>query len=87
MRWTSIALGVAGLAVLEGIVSRAGASTRVGGFMAQAGRALAWFISPAIPAFSTTPKPAAKTTTSATTTNSPNPSTSATAPALAYAYS
>lgn len=54
MRWGTVVLGFAGLALLEAVVSSTAASGRVGGFLAKAGEAVHWFTSPAIPFFSTT---------------------------------
>lgn len=59
--WAAIAAGAVGLAVLDGVVSRPGAADNVGGWLAGAGKAVNWFLSPAVPAFSTA-------STSATTT-------------------
>lgn len=73
MRWGSIVLGAAGLAVFEAVVSRRVASQNVGGFMAGAGRFVARFLSPAVPAFTTSP------TTKASSANTASPSTSSTA--------
>jgi hypothetical protein len=82
MHWGSIALGFAALAVLEGIVSRQGASARVGGVLASAGRAVHWFISPAVPGLKPSSPPMAATT-AATTTTTASP-TILSAPALSY---
>lgn len=57
MRWSTILLSMAALAVFEGIVSRTAAAGRVGGVLAQAGNAVHWFVSPAVPFFKTTATP------------------------------
>lgn len=51
--WAAIAAGAVGLAVLDGIVSRPTSAGNVGGVLSGAGRAVRWFLSPAVPAFST----------------------------------
>lgn len=61
-------MGALGLAVLDGIVSRQAAANNVGGLIAGAGKAVDWFLSPAIPAFKTT-------TTSSTTSSTAAPAT------------
>jgi len=69
MRWGNILLGALGLALLQGLVSGPGANN-VGGFIASAGKAVAWFVDPTVPAFKNTAQP--NTTPShplATTTN------------------
>jgi hypothetical protein len=50
--WSWILTGALGLALLDGVVSVGGGAERVGGFMAGAGKAVDWFVSPAVPAFS-----------------------------------
>jgi hypothetical protein len=50
MRWGNLILGALGLAILQGLVSGQGASN-VGGFIAKAGTAVAWFVDPTVPAF------------------------------------
>lgn len=67
-----IVLGAISLAVLDGIVSRKSAASNVGGFLAGAGTAVNWFLSPQVPAFktstaTTTPTSSAPTTTPGTT--------------------
>jgi hypothetical protein len=57
MRWGNLILGALGLALLQGIVSSGGAASNVGGFVAGAGKAVAWFVDPTVPAFSTTSTP------------------------------
>jgi hypothetical protein len=47
----SILLGAVALAVLDGVVSRPAATKNVGGFIAGAGKAVNWFLSPTVPAF------------------------------------
>lgn len=49
--WAAIAAGAIGLAVLDGVVSRSGAVSNVGGWIAGTGKAVQWFLSPAVPAF------------------------------------
>lgn len=51
--WAAIAAGAVGLAVLDGIVSSKAAASNVGGILAGTGRAVQWFLSPAVPAFKT----------------------------------
>jgi hypothetical protein len=57
--WAAIAAGAIGLAVLDGVVSRAGAADNLGGWIGGAGKAVQWFLSPAVPAFNVTSAPAA----------------------------
>lgn len=72
----NIILGALSLAILEGVLSRSAATARVGGFFASAGKAVEWFLSPAVPAF----KSASATTSStalaveAAASNSPSSS-------------
>ena len=47
----NVILGAVALAVLEGVLSRSSATSRVGGFVAGFGKAVQWFVSPAVPAF------------------------------------
>lgn len=54
MRWGNILLGALGLALLQGLVSGPGANN-VGGFIAGAGKAVAWFVDPTVPAFKSSP--------------------------------
>ncbi len=61
--WAAIAAGAIGLAVLDGVVSRSSAVNNVGGWLAGAGKAVRWFLSPAVPAFASAPAPATPTTT------------------------
>jgi hypothetical protein len=56
MRWGNILIGGLGLALLQGLVSGQGAQN-VGGFVAGAGRAVAWFVDPTVPAFKNTTQP------------------------------
>lgn len=57
MRWGNLILGALGLALLQGVVSNRGAASNVGGFIAGAGKAVAWFVDPTVPAFSSTGTP------------------------------
>ena len=50
----SVIMGALALAVLQGIVSRKQATANVGGFIAGAGKAVAKFLDPTVPAFSST---------------------------------
>lgn len=68
--WIGIALGFAGLALLEGIVSSKRASSNVGGLLAKAGDAVRWFTSPAVPFFAQSSS-TQSATTSTTATASP----------------
>jgi len=52
--WAAIAAGAIGLAVLDGVLSRAGGTSNLGGWVAGAGKAVNWFLSPAVPAFKVT---------------------------------
>lgn len=70
MRWGSILLGAAGLAVLDAVVSSKVASQSVGGWLEGAGSLAEKIISPTVPAFKTT-----------TTTSSSSSSSSSTTPA------
>jgi hypothetical protein len=56
MKWGNLILGGLGLALLQGLVSGSGASN-VGGFFAQAGTAVEWFVDPSVPAFKNTATP------------------------------
>jgi len=56
--WAAVAAGAIGLAVLDGVVSRQQAASNVGGWIAGAGKAVEWFLSPAVPAFKVTAAPA-----------------------------
>jgi hypothetical protein len=47
----NILLGALALAIAEGILSRSAATARVGGAVASIGKAVEWFVSPAVPAF------------------------------------
>ena len=76
-------MGILGLAVLDGIVSRQQASSNVSGWLSGAGSAVRRFLDPTVPLF-----PAVTTaTTTAATTASPSvqPSTAASAAASAVA--
>jgi hypothetical protein len=53
--WTGAVLAFAGLALFEGVVSSTSATGRLGGFLARAGEAVHWFVSPAVPFFKTAP--------------------------------
>lgn len=64
--WAAIAAGAVGLAVLDGMVSRSSATSNVGGWIAGAGKAVDWFLSPAVPAFSTSSSTAATATAAET---------------------
>jgi hypothetical protein len=48
-----LVIGALGLAILDGIVSRPSAAANVGGVLASAGKAVKWFLSPQVPAFTT----------------------------------
>lgn len=48
----NVILGALALALFQGIISRQTATSRVGGVIAGAGKAVEWFVSPAVPAFS-----------------------------------
>jgi hypothetical protein len=61
--WSAVAAGAIGLAVLDGVLQPQ-ASANVGGWVAGAGKAIQWFLSPAVPAFSTTTTPASTTASS-----------------------
>jgi hypothetical protein len=63
--WGSLVVGVVGLAVLEGVVSRTQAASNVSGVLAGAGSAIKRFIDPTVPLFSNSPT---KTATTASTT-------------------
>lgn len=65
--WAGVAAGAIGLAVLDGVLSRSQATSNIGGWIAGAGKAVEWFLSPAVPAFSTTSTPASSPTTTTTT--------------------
>ena len=52
MRWGSILLGAIGLAVLDAVLSRRGATSNVGGALKGAGGLVERFLSPAVPALS-----------------------------------
>jgi hypothetical protein len=56
----NVILGAVALAILQGVLSKSAATARVGGVIASAGKAVEWFVSPAVPAF----KGAASTTSS-----------------------
>jgi hypothetical protein len=75
-----VVLGAISLAVLDGIVSRKQAASNVGGFIADAGNAVNWFLSPTVPAFKTST--ATTTPTSSAPTTTPGSTTTTTAPAL-----
>jgi hypothetical protein len=62
MRWGNIILGALGLALLQGVVSTGGAASNVGGFIASAGKAVAWFVDPTVPAFANTSTPKTSST-------------------------
>lgn len=62
--WASIAAGAIGLAVLDAVVSRQKAAQNVGGLLEGAGRAVEWFLSPAVPAFRTSSSPSSSSTAS-----------------------
>lgn len=55
-----ILVGAVGLAVLDAVISRPKAVSNVGGVLANAGKAVNWFLSPAIPAFNATTVSAAQ---------------------------
>ena len=65
--WAAVAAGAIGLAVLDGVVSRSAAANNVGGWLAGAGKAVEWFLSPAVPAFSSSSTTASTTATTAST--------------------
>lgn len=67
--WAMVAAGAIGLAVLDGVVSRGGAADNVGGWLEGAGKAVDWFLSPAVPAFATTTAPTSGTGTGAAPLN------------------
>jgi hypothetical protein len=56
----NVLLGAVALALAQGILSKGAATARVGGLIASAGKAVEWFVSPAVPAF----KGASSTTSS-----------------------
>lgn len=76
MRWGNIILGALGLALLQGVVSGAGAKN-LGGFLAGAGKAVEWFVDPTVPAFSNTSTPS---TSSQSAVATYTPATTATTP-------
>ena len=87
----NIILGALGLAVLEGIVSSKQASANVGGAIGKLAKGVAWFVSPAVPAFknaaaaTSSTSLAVETATSAeqqNTAGTAGSSSAATAPAL-----
>lgn len=51
--WGSLLVGAIGLAVLDGVVSRSGATGRVGSWLSGAGSIVRRFLDPTIPFFST----------------------------------
>ena len=69
--WGGLLIGILGLAVLDGVVSRQQASSNVAGVLQGAGSVVQRFLDPTIPLFSTSTTQTATTTaatTSATTT-------------------
>jgi hypothetical protein len=90
MNLGSILTGAAALALLDAVLSSKGASN-AGGALLDAGNAVEWFLSPEVPAFSTSGSSSASTT-AATTTTTPatttaavtQPTTTTTVPALQY---
>lgn len=70
--WGSLLIGAIGLAVLDGIVSRPGATGRVGSWLSGAGSLVNRFLNPTIPFFST---PSSSATTSAQAGGTPTAST------------
>ena len=80
--WAAVAAGAVGLAVLDGVISRPGATANVGGWLSGAGNAVRWFLSPAVPAFSPSPATGTGAAPLAYTpaTSSPPASSASTAP-------
>ncbi|MGA2835502.1 MAG: hypothetical protein ABSF84_02785 [Acidimicrobiales bacterium] len=62
--WGGLAIGIAGLAVLDGVVSRTQASANVGGWLTGVGSAVQRFLDPTVPLFGS------KTTTASATSGS-----------------
>jgi hypothetical protein len=73
--WTGLLIGIVGLAVLDGVVSRPGAASNVGGWLSGAGSAVSRFLDPTIPLFG----PASGAST-ASSTGTPSVQLIATAP-------
>ncbi len=70
MRWTSIALGAMALAVLDAVLSHAGAASNVGGWLSSAGNLVNRFLDPAVPFFSTTSTSSSVAPTASTSASS-----------------
>lgn len=78
--WATIAAGAIGLAVLDGVLSRGSATGNVGGWVAGAGKATRWFLSPAVPAFAPSAPASSPTTTTTTATATAAPAGPAVSP-------
>jgi hypothetical protein len=71
----NVLLGAVALAIAEGILSRSSATARVGGFVAGIGKAVEWFVSPAVPAFSSAAASTSSTALAVESAFSPSSST------------
>lgn len=80
--WGNILLGALGLAVLDGVLSSEQATSNVGGFVADAGKAVDWVVSPSVPAFGAATTAKGSGPSLAVYQQSAPPSSSSSAPAL-----
>ncbi|HEX3948075.1 MAG TPA: hypothetical protein VHW47_10230 [Acidimicrobiales bacterium] len=75
-------MGVVGVAVLQGIVSRPAATKNIGGVLAKTASAVKWFVSAEVPAFKTDGTTTSSSTGSTAVNLATKSTTTSSAPAL-----